>query len=278
MNEQSSDDSNGNPGRLPNKFVSVSLLSRLMFLWPYDLIKTGLDRHIQETNLPDLLPEDSSKYNLELIEKIWKKEKERCQGANVGSRKQSPSLHRALLIHYIITMWDAQLLTALVCFAEVGQAVTLGYLIQTFASSSSDRNNLGYLYAAILVSLCLVVLLGTHALYFKTWHKGMQYRISAVAAIYAKSLRLPSVGTTLNSGKVINLATNDVERFLLASVMISFLWWGPVQAIVVLLVGLKIIGPAIIAGYAFLLVIGVVQYFLGRSFAFYRSKVSVILN
>jgi hypothetical protein len=56
--------------------------------------------------------------------------------------------------------------------------------------------------------------------------------------------------------------------------MVSFLWWGPVQAIVVLFIGLNIIGRAFIAWYALLLVIGVLQLFLGRSFALYRSKVT----
>jgi len=102
----------------------------------------------------------------------------------------------------------------------------------------------------------------------------MQYRTSAVAAIYAKSLRLPSIGGSTLSGKIVNLATNDVERFILSCCMFSFLFWGPAQAIAVLGIGLKIIGPAFIAGYVLLLVIVALQFFLGKSFAFYRSKVS----
>ena len=105
----------------------------------------------------------------------------------------------------------------------------------------------------------------------------MQYRISALAIIYDKSLRLPSVGGSTSSGKIVNLASNDVERFLMACIMISYLFWGPVQAIAVLIVGLRIIGPAFIAGYAFLLVIVALQFFLGKSFAFYRSKVRMRL-
>jgi len=81
------------------------------------------------------------------------------------------------------------------------------------------------------------------------------FQISALAIIYDKSLRLPSVGGSTSSGKIVNLASNDVERFLMACIMISYLFWGPVQAIAVLIVGLKIIWPAFIAGYAFLLVI-----------------------
>jgi len=106
----------------------------------------------------------------------------------------------------------------------------------------------------------------------------MQYRTSAVAAIYAKSLRLPSIGGSTPSGKIVNLATNDVERFILSCVMISYLFWGPAQAIAVLGIGLKIVGPAFVAGYVLLLVIVALQFFLGKSFAFYRSKIAFITD
>ena len=266
-------ESNFSINRPPNNLASASFLSRLLFLWPYEVIRTGLDRPLQEADLPDVLPEDSSKYNLELMERIWRNEQERCQNVSRKGNKKRPSLHRALLMHYITTMWDTQVQIALVLGAQVVQAVALGFLIQTFSNSSGDTAQ-GYIFAGILVLCGLVILLTNHNLYFKTWRKGMQYRISAVAAIYSKSLRLPSVsGQAIPSGKIVNLATNDVERFLLACVMISYLFWGPVQALAVLGVGLKVIGPAFIAGYAVLLVIVVLQFYLGRRFAVLRSKV-----
>ena len=146
--------------RPPNTFSSASLLSRLFFLWPYDLIRKGLDSPIEECDLPDVLPEDSSKYNLDIIEKVWEKEKERCRRKSETSQVElRPNLHRALLLHYINTMWDSQVLAGLVCFAQIGQAVTLGYLIQTFSSSTSTAidSASGYIYASVLVAFALVM-------------------------------------------------------------------------------------------------------------------------
>lgn len=271
---------NNHNNRPPNRFLTASFLSRLFFLWPYDLIQRGLEHPpITELDLPDVVPQDSSQYNLTVIEQLWEKEQKRRRGR--------PNLHRALLQHYISTMWDTQILTGIVCSAQIGQALALGYFIQSFSttstsSSSSTSNSYysGYIYATILVSFGAIVLLACHTLYFKTWHKGMQYRISAVAILYAKSLRLPSVVTSttnlIPSGKVVNLATNDVERFLLACIMISYLWWGPLQALAVLWVGLYIIGPAFLAGYLLLLIIVALQFVLGKSFAYYRSKVGTV--
>lgn len=271
---------NDDTRRPPNTFQGASFLSRLLFLWPYDLIQRGqrLQRPITEMDLPQVLKEDSSSYNLCIIEQLWEHEQKRC----ACSSKKRPNLHRALFYHYISTMWDTQILAAIVCAAQVCQAIALGYFIQSFSpntSKSAGPRYLPYIYAALLVFFGGVVLLTSHTLYFKTWRKGMQYRISAVAIIYAKSLRLPStsssVGTNTSSGRVVNLATNDVERFLLACIMLNYLWWGPIQAIAVLIAGIYIIGPAFIAGYVLLLLIVVLQFILGKSFAVYRSKVFV---
>ena len=153
--------SNSTSSRPPNTFGSASFLSRLLFLWPYALIRKGLVHPIEECDLPDVLPEDTSQYNLEVFENVWHQEIERCRKKSEQTGvKVRPNLHRALLLHYINTMWDTQVLTGLVCFAQVGQAITLGYLIQTFSSNSSSastKSYLGYVYAAILVAFGLIM-------------------------------------------------------------------------------------------------------------------------
>ena len=84
----------------------------------------------------------------------------------------------------------------------------------------------------------------------------MQYRISAIAAIYDKSLRLSSTSnieslstkkgndktSTSTSGKIVNIATNDVERFLMATLFASHILWAPLQSVAILGVGWFVIG------------------------------------
>ncbi len=95
--------SSRNATRPPNTFQGASFLSRILFLWPYDLIQRGqrLHRPITEMDLPQVLKEDSSNYNLGIIEQLWEYEQKRS-----SKNKQRPNLHRALLYHYISTMWD----------------------------------------------------------------------------------------------------------------------------------------------------------------------------
>ena len=127
-----------------------------------------------------------------------------------------------------------------------------------------------------VTNLCL-----SHTLYFffcvsKTSY---QLRIALVASIYAKTLRLPSLGgRTVTSGHLTNLASNDVERFLLTAVESNFLLLGPIEAIAILVVGIGVLGPVFAAGYALLLVLVPIQISFGKLFVYYRSRIASITD
>lgn len=101
-----------------------------------------------------------------------------------------------------------------------------------------------------------------------------------IAAIYSKSLRLRSIGgvngESVSSGKVVNLSTNDAERFILAALFIPYVYWGPILSICVLLAGFYVLGPAFAAGYFLLFFTIPLQFYIGKRFATLRSKVSDI--
>ena len=109
----------------------------------------------------------------------------------------------------------------------------------------------------------------------------MRLRIGAVASIHAKCLRLSSTNqvAAASSGKIMNLASNDVERFLMASLFINYIFWAPVQSFAILGVGIKLLGPAFAAGFGLLVVIfAPMQFYLSQRFAKYRSKIAEITD
>ncbi|CAJ1953935.1 unnamed protein product [Cylindrotheca closterium] len=253
----------------PNLFGKASPLAKLLFSWPFSLLKIGLERPLTELDLPEILQVDSSKYQRNYVEDLWEKEKERCP--------EQPSLRRALLIDYFKSTWKAQPLLCLQFTSTVVQAVALGNLIESFETGNGE----GYVWASVLVASGLIVLLDLHQVFFIVWRKGMQVRISCVGAIYAKSLRLPSThkDTNANTGRIMNLASNDVDRFLLAALFINYLIWAPLQSIGILVVGWWIMGPAFAAGFALLLFVFMpFQVYLSNKFAFFRSKIAAITD
>ena len=199
-----------------------------------------------------------------------------------GQRKcvchENPSLHRAILRDFFSSTWFVQPLILAATAAKVVQAVALGLLIESFEDEDAGQ---GYLWAGMLVLCGLVILFEHHHVFFFTWHKGMQLRIASVASIYDKSLRLSSTNQDFanSSGRIINLATNDVERFLMASLFINYLFWAPLQSLAILAVGINLLGPAFAAGFALLVVVFVpMQFYLSKKFAQYRSKIASITD
>ena len=82
-----------------------------------------------------------------------------------------------------------------------------------------------------------------------------------------------------SSGRVVNIATNDVERFLLATLFASYIFWAPIQSIAILGLGWYVIGWSFAAGFGLLVFLFVpLQLWLSKKFAFMRSKIAAITD
>ncbi|CAB9509666.1 Multiple drug resistance-associated protein-like transporter 1 [Seminavis robusta] len=257
------------PPRPKDPLAEASPISQFLFMWPYPLLKLGMKRALEESDLPEISEADTSAANRIYFEKLWEEEKR--QNPN------NPRLDRAILKDFVKSMWYVQPMYMLAAVAKVSQAVALGLLIEAF----EDDNGQGYLWATVIVMGSLALLAEHHHSFFFTWRKGMRLRIAAIASIYYKSQRLSSThqDTSANYGQIMNLASNDVERFMLAALFCSHLIWAPLQCIAILCVGWVLLGPAFAAGVA-LLVVGFIplQMYLSRRFVHFRGRIAAITD
>ena len=76
--------------RPPHPFVEASWISKLLFIWPYHLMKNRKVRvaddgttkaAIEESDLPEVLENDSSAKNLHRFQEMWEAEKLRADKA-----------------------------------------------------------------------------------------------------------------------------------------------------------------------------------------------------
>ena len=285
--EDDADDNNsGNLNRPPNPYANANLLSKLLFAWPKKLCADGSSITITESDLPDVLQAESSEENLRNFNKMWNDEKARAAKAmkeyntqkdqsdsNGAPKSATPSLAYAIRQDFLSSSLVVQVTHFVIAIGKLAQALALGKLLQSFEVQDGKG---GYLWASLLVLSGLVCLIGPHQILWFTTLKGMQYRTGAVAMIYDKSLRLKSSSV---AGKAINLATNDVERFLLASMFCSYLFWAPFLSVGVLGVGWWLIGWAFVVGFMiFVAVIVPIQLYVGRRFAFLRSRIATLTD
>ena len=263
--------------RSPDPHSQANCMSRLFFHWPYALLRLGMQRTIEEQDLPNISIYESSTHNLLWFERVWNQELMRVQMKNKTDAQVKPSLQRALIMDFLKSTWMIQPLLFGSEVARIVQAISLGYLIQSMTNKSSN----GYIWASILTLCNCFTLFEHHHVFFITWRKGMQLRTAAVAAIFSKSLRLSSIHGIhgIPSGQVMNLVSNDVERLLQAALFGSYIIWGPVIGIGSLIAGIQFIGPSFAAGFGLLVLIFVpLQFYLSQKFADLRSKVAALTD
>ena len=136
--------------------------------------------------------------------------------------------------------------------------------------------------------MCAVIYCFVHHRYFfGVMHTGMKVRVAHCSLIYRKALRLSrkaqgestigmidtsvanfdnlnlfKVGNTnfleianssnllIFSGQMVNLLSNDVNRFDYSAFFIHYFWVGPIQLLIVMFITWKSVGPACFVGGA----------------------------
>ncbi|KAM6180104.1 ATP-binding cassette sub-family C member 4 isoform 2-T2 [Erethizon dorsatum] len=261
----------------PNPLQDANFCSRVFFWWLNPLFKIGHKRRLEEDDMYSVLPQDRSKYLGEELQGYWDKEVFRAER---DARK--PSLTKAIIKCY----WKSYLILGIFTLIEEGikviQPLFLGKIINYFENydpTDSVALYKAYGYATVL-TVCTLFLAILHHLYF--YHvqcAGMRLRVAMCHMIYRKALRLSNMamGKT-TTGQIVNLLSNDVNKFDQVTIFLHFLWAGPLQAIVVTALLWVEIGVSCLAGMAVLIVLLPLQSCIGKLFSSLRSKTAAFTD
>ncbi|XP_051282902.1 ATP-binding cassette sub-family C member 4 [Dicentrarchus labrax] len=260
-----------------NPAATASLLSKIFFWWLNPLFSTGYKRRLEEDDMYEVLPEDGSETVGQELHSYWDHE---VQMATTELRK--PRLSKAIIKCYWKSYAVLGFFTLIEEVIKVIQPVVLGQMIRYF--ENYDPNNMKALhqslgYAAGL-SLCTIGLALLHHLYFyHVQRAGMKIRVAMCHMIYKKALCLSSsaMGKT-TTGQIVNLLSNDVNKFDDVTIFLHFLWVGPLQAAAVVGLLWLEIGPSCLAGMVVLMFLMPVQTMFGRLFSKFRSKTAVLTD
>lgn len=135
------------------------------------------------------------------------------------------------------------------------QPLAVGKLINFFRPNQTEISERdAYLYAGAVIGCSLVNVFVTHPYMMAILHMGMKLRVGCCSLIYRKALKLSKTAlreTTV--GQVVNLLSNDVNRFDIAIAYIHYLWLGPLESIIVTYFMYQQIGVSAIIGVISLL-------------------------
>ncbi|KAL4089621.1 hypothetical protein QTP88_024632 [Uroleucon formosanum] len=257
--------------QLPNPRVKANIFEVLTFSWILNLFKTGQKRDLESNDLYDPLNSDkSSLLGLE-IEKRWN-----IEIANAKSTNREPSLLRVLVKMFgggILYYGLVQMFVETVL--RMTQPLLIGGLLAYFNPGGSKiiETEYAYMYASGLLLNMLANIVLYHYSQIEMVHIGMKIRVACCSTIYKKALTLSNTSlceTTV--GQVVNLISNDVNRFDMTLRFIQFLWIGPLQTILVTYFLWQEIGLSSIVGVTVFLAFVPLQGWLGKITSDYRSK------
>lgn len=122
--------------------------------------------------------------------------------------------------------------------ARLVQPLLLGQLLQFFRKDNDPETDLtqtdAWWAATGIVGINLFTAIVNNQFMIKGFCTGMRVRIAVCSIIYRKSTKLSqnALGDTA-PGKVVNLLSNDVNRFDLVSILLHFMWSAPLCSIVI---------------------------------------------
>ncbi|XP_023231554.1 multidrug resistance-associated protein 4-like [Centruroides sculpturatus] len=251
-------------------YRTAGLFSRMFFCWPLPLLRIGWKKGIEEKDSDRVLPEDRSEYLGNLLQEKWKKELE----------KKKPSLLKTLIPIFgrkYLLLFTLPILQE--CFLLIVQAYLLGIVIDYFDDQTADTETIARLSAAGVCMCLFLYMLCIHSLIFNTQRLDMQLRAACCSLIYRKALRLSHSSISKSTiGRMVNLLSNDVDRFDKFIYLSYYVIISPLQAIIIVAMLWQYIGPAVLAGVAVLFLYIPVQFGLGRLFSKLRLKAAKLAD
>ncbi|CAG0881128.1 unnamed protein product [Darwinula stevensoni] len=236
--------------------------------WMNPLMWLGSSRDLELDDLFGVPQEDESETLGDKLQRQWEKELKKADildghldtGQMTKKEKQkikTPSLLKAI----IKTFGGKYALTGILAFIEecvlrVTQPVFMAMLIRYFSGNWEYGNETywGWLFGTGVILCSLLYIFTHHALFFNIARCGMQIRVACGSIIYRKALKLSkcALGRT-TVGQMVNLLSNDVNRFDQSVIFLHYLWIGPIQAIISTVILWSEFGISCLSGIAILI-------------------------
>ncbi|CAH1113752.1 unnamed protein product [Psylliodes chrysocephalus] len=257
--------------RNPNPRENAFPLSAATFCYTIPTFIRGFKRDLEEADLTETLKEHKSAYLGNKVERYWKDEEERAR-----KKKSTPSLQRVLLRAFA---WEYIALGVVLVISEavsVVQPILLGRMLRFYSRNDYISEEDAYYYAAGVVLCSLINVLCVHPYMLGVCHIGMKLRVGCCSLIYRKALRLSKValGET-TAGQVVNLLSNDVNRFDLAVLFAHHLWLGPVETIICTYFMYLEVGVSAIIGVCVLVSFVPLQMYIGKKISVLRLRTAL---
>ncbi|KAG7304444.1 hypothetical protein JYU34_011386 [Plutella xylostella] len=214
-----------------NPHDKANVVSKIFLLWSFKLFHRGYKRGLTVDDLSKARDNDQSTRLGDRLEAAWQREVDTAKREG-GKPSLSKAIVRTFWVEYMMLGFFVGLL-----FIVLWPLLpyTLGLFIGYF---SGEKNAETYKYAHIynfamnMISISTSMIL--NHLYLSQGCVGMRIRVACCSLMYRKVLKLDRIGLSKTEpGQVINLMSNDVNRFDLVMLFLHYIWVMPIVVPVV---------------------------------------------
>jgi ATP-binding cassette subfamily C (CFTR/MRP) protein 4 len=251
--------------KLENPKNKANILSQLFFTWMIKLCYKGTKKGLEVIDLYKTLTCDQSEMLTDDLEKYWNEEVVKTK----SKINTLPSLIRAIVKTFFWKyMGFGMLLFLQLIVLRSFQPVVLAFFINSFSSDNPNTLNEMYIFGSVLITQSLLIVISMHHIEFGQASIGMRIRVAVSSLIYRKvctnfflgrdrkqttillqmlKLNKKSLGETA-AGQVVNLLSNDVNRFDFVIIALHYLWIMPFQVVLVTYLIWRQMGVSTLAG------------------------------
>lgn len=152
-------------------------------------------------------------------------------------------------------------------------------VIRYFSGDHTITHQWACMYAAG-VCLCTIVFISTHHLTMAYMMRlGMRLRVACCGLMYRKALRLSRAAVDQTAvGQIVNIMSNDVNRFDEFTLFSSYLLVAPIQACLIVYIVWTYLGVSCLGGITLLLLFIPFQALMGRLFSRVRLQTATLTD
>ncbi|XP_078045914.1 ATP-binding cassette sub-family C member 4 [Augochlora pura] len=224
---------------------TAGLLNKLFFIWPWKLMIKGLRNELQLSDIFSPLDKNKSATVCDRLNKSWECELSKLKPSDTSTtdepkakKEDGPSLRRACVKAFYMEIIIAGVVLSIHYLFLATTLPLLQYqVIRYFGQGAEDKEiskSQALIYSGcMIVNLFASLLLVNHLEMF-IMQLSLRLRVACSCLIYKKILRLSkSALTQTTCGQVVNLLSNDLQRFEKFCYFMHFIWVSPAQVVTI---------------------------------------------
>nr|XP_023029414.1 multidrug resistance-associated protein 4-like isoform X2 [Leptinotarsa decemlineata] len=249
-----------------------NLLSRIFFIWTIPLVRKGLKNPLKLGDLFKVVDDDKTENLTRELEQCWKEELKTTSISGIKPRLQKVMwklyLRRALPFYALILINSI--------FLKILPCVMLQKLTAKFIVDDSDGTIGKWILGTLLILFSFISCIFHQFSNYNLTCLAIRMRASTSSLIYIKVLRMSMNSLEkISAGKIVNILSNDLNRFIELVIGLQYFVIGPLQLLVITLSMWQFIGLPSITGMLFLVIFALpFEIIMGKLSSTFRRKVA----